>query len=405
MPIRNPRRHEVGSHHAAFPQPPVTPRLYRNIAVTFLGLTIVIIGTVVWMSSVRATVKVHVKRDAARIDSVIEIAKSPEQGQLQGRVVEGPFDSIQEFKVKEQTTSTVITTPTKGRVRIVNNYSKAQPLVKTTRLVTADGKLFRINATVNVPSGQAVEVEAYSDQAGPEYAVTAGTKFTIPGLWIDLQKWIYAETVTPFVGETTNVKRVSASDITDAQRSLEEAVVQQAKETLIAEAGIPADKLADDCPAEQACWQAVYFITPLEKKTNVVAGQESDAFLAQVKIKVTGVFYPKRDMDLLVRTKLKERLPDGRDLVDFDPRRVIYSLKETDMTLEKAKIGFIAEAASRLTEQSAALSKQSIAGLSVVEAQEKLAEIEGVEFVEITLKPSWARKIPTQKDAIEITIE
>lgn len=404
MPIRNPRRLDVNRNQPAFPQPPVAPRLYRNIAVTFLGLTIVIIGAVLWMSSVKATVRIRVKRDTTKIDSTVEIAKSPDQGQLQGRVVEGTFDNIQEFKVQEQT-STTVDTVTTGRVRIVNNYSKAQPLVKTTRLVTSDGKLFRINATVSVPSGQAVEVDAYSDQPGAAYAIGSGTKFTIPGLWIDLQKWIYAESVTAFAGGSKTVKTVGASDISEAQKSLEASVVEQAKKTLIAEAGIPADKLADDCPEDQPCWQGVYFITPVEKKTNVTAGQESDAFLAQVKVKVTGVFYPKRDMDLLVRTKLKERLPDGRDLVDFDPSRVIYRLETADTSAEKARIGFIAEASSRLTDQSPALSKDAIAGMSVDDAKAAISKIEGVEFVEVTLRPSWARKIPTQKNAIDVTIE
>jgi hypothetical protein len=379
--------------------------MYRNIALTFFGLTVVVIGAVLWMSTVRATVRVQVKRDVANIDSFVEIAKSPEQGQLQGRVVEGVFDNIQEFKVKETTGNVVLNTTTTGRVRITNGYSKAQPLVKTTRLLTADGKLFRINATVTVSPGETVEVDAYSDAPGADYAIPAGTKLAIPGLWIDLQKWIYAEAITPFAGGIKTVKVVMASDIADAQKTLEQVVVDQAKKTLIAEAAVPADKLADDCPSEDACWKAVYFVTPMEKKSNISAGQESDAFLAQVKVKVTGVFYPRKDMELLVRSKLKERLPEGRDLVDFDPSDVVYKLDSADTTIEKAKIGFSVETSSRLTEQSSALSPQAIAGLSVQDAKEKIAAIEGVEFVEITLRPSWARRLPAKKDAIELKIE
>jgi hypothetical protein len=187
MPIRSPRKPDHAPRHA-FPQPPVAPRMYRNIALTFFGLTIVVIGAVIWMSSVKATVRVKVEREVEKLDSAVEIAKSPEQGQLQGRVVEGTFDNIQEFKVKE-TSGTTVTATTTGRVRITNGYSKAQPLVKTTRLSTTDGKIFRINANINVPSGQSVEVDAYSDGTGAVYSVPAGTKFTIPGLWIDLQKW------------------------------------------------------------------------------------------------------------------------------------------------------------------------------------------------------------------------
>ncbi len=398
MSLRQQRRHDP--NRPAFPQPQMASRMYRNIAVTFLGLTIVIVGVVIWMSSVRATVHMKVVRAMTKVDASVDVAKSPEQGQLQGRIVEGTFDNIQEFKVQQQT-STTIDTVTTGRVRITNNYSKAQPLVKTTRLLTADGHLFRINATVSVPSGQSVEVGAYSDQPGSAYAIGPGVKMTIPGLWIDLQKWIYAESVTSFVGGSKTVKVVTASDVGQAQETLEDAVVEQAKKTLIAEAGVPVEKLGEDCPADQACWQAVYFVTPIDKKSNVTAGQEAVGFLAQVKVKVVGVFYPKRDMELLIRSKLKDRLPDGRELVDFDPRQVVFHLEQADAATEHARINFSAQAASRLTDQSSVLSKDAIAGLSVDDAKAELLKIDGVQSVDITLNPSWASKLPRQKNAIE----
>lgn len=412
MPIRNPRRLDIGgplpsAPQPAFPQPPVAPRLYRDIAVTFLGLTVVVIGVVVWMSSVRATVSVRVKRNVAKITSGVSIAKSPEQGELQGRVVEGTFDNIQEFKVKEQASSTpsVVMSVTKGRVRIVNNYSKPQTLVKTTRLLSPDGKLFRINATVTIPSRKTVDVDAYSDQSGKEYLLASGAKLTIPGLWIDLQKWIYAESITAFSGEGKTAKLVTAADLSEAQSTLQDAVVDQAKRTLVAEAGIPAEKLGDACTDESGCWNVVYFVKPIEKKSNVTAGQESDAFLAQVKVKVTAVFYPEKDMELFVRSKFKEQLPDGRELVDFSPSQVTYHLDEADASMERAKISFEAEAASRLTAQSTALSKDAIAGLSVAAAKDALTKIDGVESAEIRLQPSWASKVPSKKDAIELKIQ
>jgi hypothetical protein len=403
MPIRHPRRLDSTVRHA-FPQPPIAPRMYRNIALTFFGLTILVIGAVLWMSTVRATVRVHVKRNMAKIESSMDIAKSPEQGQLQGRVVEGVFDNIQEFNVKA-TSGSVVNTTTTGRVRITNKYSKAQPLVKTTRLLTADGKLFHINSTVNVASNSTVEVDAYSDQPGDVYAIPSGTAFTIPGLWIDLQKWIYAEAITPFEGGKRTVKLVTSEDISDAQTSLEAVVVEQAKKTLAAEAGIPAEKLAENCPSDQACWQAVYVVTPIEKKSNVTAGQEADSFLAQAKVKVTGVFYPRKDMELLVRSKLKDKLPEGRDLADFDPSKVVYRLESSDTGVEKARIVFSVETASRLTAQSPALSARAIAGLSVQEAKNVLSNVDGVEFVEITLRPSWARRLPSKPGAIDLKIE
>ncbi|MDP3957711.1 MAG: hypothetical protein Q8Q10_04390 [bacterium] len=78
----------------------------------------------------------------------------------------------------------------RGTVVIENNYSAdPQPLVATTRLETADGKLFRLVSGVVVPGmtntgGKkepgAIEVSVMADQAGSEYNIDA-TTFTIPG--------------------------------------------------------------------------------------------------------------------------------------------------------------------------------------------------------------------------------
>ncbi|MBI4138738.1 hypothetical protein HY479_01145 [Candidatus Uhrbacteria bacterium] len=402
MNARHSRRTDFARH--AFPQPPIAPSVYRNIAFSFLGLTVVIVAVVVWMSTVRAEIRIQATRDSIALQTTVEVAKSPEQGQLQGRVVEGTFDKIQEFMVKEQAAVSSNATTT-GRVRITNRYSKAQPLIKTTRLLTPDGKLFRINATVTVPSGESIEVGAYSDKPGKGSEIPSGTTFVIPGLWIDLQKLITAEAITSFAPSSDAVKVASATDIADAQRTLEETVLEEAKKTLAAEANVPADKLGDRCHDNGGCWAAFYAIQPMEKKSNVTAGQQTDSFLAQVKLKVTAVFFPRKDMDLLVTGKLKERLPEGHDLIDFDSRNVAYTLEQSDAKVEKARLSVKTEAFSRLIATSPSLSKEGLAGLSVGDATSKLKAVDGVEFVEITLRPSWARTIPKQKDKIEIQIE
>ena len=256
-----------------------------------------------------------------------------------------------------------------------------------------------------MPSGGSVEVDAYSDKTGRDYLAKTGTKFTIPGLWIDLQKFITAEAITDFTGKAAASKKiVAAADITDAQKTLQDAIVEQAKTTLAAEASVLPQSLAADCPSDQACWQAVYLVTPTEIKSNATPGQETDSFLAQAKVKVTAVYYPKKDMEALVRSKLKEKLPEGRDLADFDPSKVTYKLEQADASLEKARIDVSADATSKLTATSPSLDAAAIAGLSVDDAKKKLTAVDGVDYVEITLRPSWARNLPA-KDKIDLTIQ
>ena len=387
MVIRSSR----SSHRTGF-SPPPTSGVYRNIAFTFLGLTVVVVIGALWVSSVYARVTVKVKREPAKIQAIIEVAKSPEEGQLRGRVVKGIFEKIQEFSVKEST-STPIDTVVQGTVKIVNNYSKPQTLVATTRLLTSDGRLYRIDKTVNVAPKQSVTVTAHSDKPGKEYVLASGVRLTIPGLWSDIQKWIYAETVTGFSGGQQVAKIVSSGDVAEAQKVLEDAVFEQAQKTLLAEAGVGPE------------WKAVYVKKILDEKSNISPGQKSDQFLASVKLEVTAIYYPEKDMDVLIRQKLKDRLPEGQELVDYNPGLVVFKIEQVDAKLEKAQISVSAEAASRLTDKSPQLSKDAIAGLSVDEAKSKLMSSDGVESVEIKVSPSWINKLPRAKDKIELKVE
>lgn len=386
-------RSSHSSFRESFPKAQAN-NLYRNIAFGFLGLTVLTVIGALWISSVHARVTVKVKRDSTEVQSAIEVAKNPEQNQLRGRVAQGVYEKIQEFAVKE-TSATQIPddVEVQGTVKIINNYSKPQTLVKTTRLLTADGRLYRIDKNVVVQPKQSVTVTAHSDKAGKEYVLPVGTKLTIPGLWIDIQKWIYAETVSGFSGGQQMGKIVSSMDVSDAQKNLEEAVFEQAKKMLRAEA-----QVGDD-------WQAVYQKRLVENKTNVSAGQKSDQFLASVKLEVKAVFYPQKDMDALVKQKLKDRLPDGREITNFDPSAISFKVEMMDVPNEKAKLSFSAQASTKLTQDSPSLSKDAVAGLGLEEAKSKLLSVDGVESVDIQIRPAWIGKLPTMKDHIEIVVQ
>ena len=101
----------------------------------------------------------------------------------------------------------------------------------------------------------------------------------IPGLWIDLQKLITAEAITPFTGTAEGTKIVTAEEVDNAQKLWKKPCWRK-PEALAAEANVPADKITDSC-LMMRCWSATYVIETLEKKSNVTVGQNTDSFLAQ----------------------------------------------------------------------------------------------------------------------------
>ncbi len=372
--------------------PPPSSSVYRNIAFSFLALTVVVVIGALWVSSVHARVTIKVKKNTANVDAFVDVARSPEQGQISGRVVHDVFEKIQEFSVKEQSVTSTASI-VQGTVKITNNYSRPQTLVEKTRLITPDGRLYRIDKTVNLGVKETVLVTAHSDEPGARYILPVGTKLTIQGLWIDLQKWIYAETVTGFSGGQQTVKIVSAADVTQSQQSLQDAVFQQAKKSLDAKAGVGND------------WSVVYVQKVLDAKSNVSPGQSGDQFLVSVKLDVTAVYYPTKDMEAIIRQRLKDKVPDGRELLDYDPAHVAYKIESVDPQIEKARISVSAQAASCLTAGSPQISKEALYGLTDEEARTKLLATDGVESVEVKIRPSWIHKLPSTKDRLDVVVE
>lgn len=401
------------------------PSVYRKIAYTFLALTVVVVLAVLWLTSVRAEVVVKVRREPIRLDGTVEVAKEPAPGQIKGRVVQGTFEKIQEFQVSEPASSSApAPEPEPGRlpddkvaacgdVRIVNTYSRTQPLVERTRLLTADNKLYRITKGVTVPAKGEVKVRACADKPGYAYVI-GPSRFTIPGLFIDLQAFIYAVSDAPMTAEPIEntplanapaqpapaptapaepTKKVTAVDLENAERTLTDIVLARAKSDLSAEAGNPSDH------------EVVYVVKVVDKKSNVSIGQAAETFLYSVKLDVTAVYYPKEDMQLLVRNRLRERVPEGREFVPVEGGAVTYSLESADKAAEVASIRITAEGAYRLGASSPLLQPSVIAGKSKDEAVAILKAIEGVEDAQITIRPSWLSTVPALKDKVQITVE
>ncbi len=414
---------------------PQRPHVYRKIAYTFIAFTVCLVVAVLWLSSVRAQVGIQAKYNDIRVDEKVAFAKAPEAGQMLARVVQGSDSMMQEFSTQETVPSEAASTSTsasvgtrspaspqpatnenvlaRGTVTIVNTYSRSQTLVRTTRLLTSDGKLYRIDARVVVPPNGRVDVPAYADESGSAFVI-GPTKFTIPGLWPNLQKFIYAESKEAFVGEPTGsvptpkstppkaavtpapgtAKRVVTLEaIEAAQASVEAALTEKLKKAL-------ATSVQDGTFTD-----VTYQVNRVEKRSNVSPGQSTDKFLVSVRMDITAVYYVKEDVMAMIRTQMKNRVPDGRELLPLDPARVSLEVVDADAKAELAHVNVQATSSYRITASSPLLQKSLLAGKTKEEALTILRAIDGVEKADITLRPSWISHVPSLQDHIDIEIK
>ena len=371
--------------------PPRTPGIYKSIAYSFVALTMIIVFAALWLSSVRATVWISAARESTEINTDVAIAQQPANGELAGRVVQGVFEEVKEFTVSEGEARETEGTAT-GKVRIFNTFSNSQPLIATTRLLTSDGRLYRISEGVTVPPGGTVDVEAYADEDGSKYDFTEKTNFSIPGLSESMQKFIHAESITPFKGGRMLVRVLTQEDVAKAEEELREIILEGAKKSLRADASDP------------RFTEATYLVDLVEKNTSARYGEEVDSFLMSLKLNVTGVFYPKMDLDALVKQKVADRIPEGKALVSDYPAKMQFEVSNVDVPRERATLDVKAEVLTKATDADDIVDKEEILGLPIDEAEHALEEMKGVDEAEVNVRPNWVRRLPTLEDHITVKI-
>ncbi|MFA7662697.1 MAG: hypothetical protein WCX88_02155, partial [Patescibacteria group bacterium] len=155
--------------------------LYKVIALSFVALTLVLSLVVLFISSAKTTITIVPKDIDVSAEENIEILldqDSPNELQISGKLLETNVELTDIFNVSEGETKDA---PAVGWITIVNNYSKSQPLIATTRFLSTNNVLFRLKNTVTIPAGEKVTAEIYADQPGIAGEI-GPTKFTIPGL-------------------------------------------------------------------------------------------------------------------------------------------------------------------------------------------------------------------------------
>ncbi len=280
-----------------------------------------------------------------------------------------------------------------GEVTIYNNYSKSQPLIKTTRLLTPDNKLFRVSETVTVPAGGKIEnVPVYADESGKEMEV-GPTKFTIPGLWEGLQDKIYAESFEPTVYKEVGDAYITSEDIEQAKGSLKQKMSEQIESVMTAKKYKGYNKIIADFNNSK-----VSFATEAE------AGKGEENFNVSAKADAAIVAFNLEDISELAKMKLEEGLPDDKQLESFNEDNFIFSLDRYDLENKTADIKVEAVGQMILKENTNIINSEKLAGLTREQLDDYLSGLREVAGYEVRFTPSWIDKVPTLVDRIKVEI-
>lgn len=366
-------------------------RLYRRLAVAFVGLVTLALVAVLYLSTAQAIIRVRAVPKAVFADFIVRtVETATTDGEVQGVVYTGTLGKTKTFPLSGDAQKEISEQAT-GRVIITNTTSSPQPLVATTRFLSAQGVLFRLKNGVTVPANGNVEAQVFADQKGTSGNIEP-TTFTIPGLNEVKQKLITASSSATFAGGVRIVSVLTQADVDRAVASLNEELTKDA-EAMFREGR----KVMHNGKA--------FFLDAQEQKINARVGDEVSAFDLTLTVLVSGVFYDDEALKKITKRKLYEGLGQGQTFLNEGEgeRRVIVENVNAQKTA--ASIHVIQTGTAIPSRTHKAFDVARFVGMRKEDVRALLLN-EGVATqVEVQCFPFWVKTIPRLKDRIEVEIQ
>jgi hypothetical protein len=367
--------------------------LYRKIAIRFIILALVLVAIVGYFSLTKLTITISPNKEVIPGTLTVDVYGNGNFTN-QDRAIKGNIARLEETVSGTFAATGEKTGPEQfsGRVKIYNNYTKAQPLVASTRLLTADGKLFRLKSSVTVPVGGSVEVDVYPDKPGADMAI-APTRFTIPGLWEGIQDKIYAESSVAFSSSANTQKIITDSDVEMAKQELSNRLVDKVKQSL---GGVNSQ------------YDQVFFDSnPLTAQAELVGskiGDEKAQFEVKIKNIVNVISFNNEEIDVLAKDQLTSSLTSDKTLVGITPDSLAYSLANysAESNVATVNVSFSGQVAASQTDF---IDKAKLANLNQSQIESYLSGVKEVNSFKLKFFPGFIKRAPSLIDRIQIIIE
>lgn len=370
-------------------------KYYNKIVVGFIFLTAILVLAIVYFSFSKTTILVQtheVPLTAEVTKTVTDLGGTIFLTEVEGNTASQNITGTTEKPAKAQ-----------GTVTIYNKYSKAQPLVATTRLLSTGGVLFRTKETVTVSAGGSVQVGVEADQEGVSGNI-GPSQFEIVALWEGLKKDIYAESTAAMAGGLTTAGTVKESDINELKNALNVELLQKAKEQFEAEI-----KRRTDLPAKPL-WnfdvskQQGIFVNYLTNEVSAKEGDVVENFTAHQKIQVVVPVFDTAVMQTVVPDILKAQLPAGTEMI-LDQLTSSWTVTSVNEDRTEAEILWKLQVPTKITTNHKILDRGRLTGLTEMEIKKYLEAFPEVAATQVKFSPFWVTRTPNLIDHIIIQID
>ena len=369
------------------------------LAVCF-ALTFWYLLTNVWA---RAEIQITTKKENLEFNENIAFDKSSGQVDATKKVVPAQLLSFKETKSAEFEPTGPLAggTKAKGKIKIYNNYGpNPQILVATTRFVSPDGKIFRLDNRVVVPAATLkdgnlepsfVEATVTADQIGEEYNI-GPTKFTIPGFQgtPKYEKFYAISEEAMTGGGSGKFKTVTADDLKNAQKIVSDQVFSAFNNDLQekANSGLKFLEAAKEIK-----------ITTIE--SNAKIGEAVSKFKVTVAGEMNALGFDEKQVMDLINKAMQDEIPPGAKIAYF---QIEYNNARVDFQKGQMVVSSRAQLTLAPPLESAELLNQ-IKGQDINEVRTLLSQKTEISQAKVKLWPSWLNRLPRRPDKIKILVD
>lgn len=371
---------------AQFSEPSVN--FYRTIALSFLVLTVVLLAVVVFITSKKATITILAKEDTRSVNLTVAVNSSSAGKNSSGSINGSVSSEMVNFSQKYfPTGSKIIEGLAGGEVVLYNKTSESQVLVKTTRLLTDKGILFRLSDKVTVPANGEVVAVVYADKAGAESNIDP-SKFTIPGLATDKQKVVYAQSLKTMDSGVRKVGILTDDDLKAAGKDFEQKLKDQYSSSTLDE---NIRKVV-----------SVLNVNPMSDKK---IGEEVDGFTLSGTSTVVVVTYDKKSLDEVISNAVSSKIDNSLEKILTITNEPKVSVSAYDATSKSVQLAVSQDVMVTLDANAEKLSPQYFMDKSKNDIERYVFELNHVAGVEVNFSPSWIGKAPTVPDKIKVVVK
>lgn len=287
-----------------------------------------------------------------------------------------------------------------GKVTIYNAYSsQSQSLVATTRFVTSDGKVFRLDSGVVVPGAKveggkitpsSIEAAVTADKAGPDYNIGPVERLTIPGFQGSAKyEGFYGAIVSPTTGGFVGEKAVPTdADIKTAKSKMQDVLRAALTATVLS-------KLPEDFKILEDTVEVNIIRITVNERTD-----EKGNFSVFGEGKMRAIGFRETDLRSVLGTAV------SREYLNYRFRELKLEYKNAKADFAKSELRFTAAADAVIEPPFDDQGFRSqIAGQKIKEIRRMIAALPDLADAKVSFWPRWLLRAPRNTERVLVTVQ